>query len=472
VDRLPLIPGDIVTATGGRLEQGDPQQEIGGVSIDSRSIGPGELFVAIRGDRFDGHDFIEAAMARGALGAIVETSRMDTARAAMSGRGAAVMVAVSDTTRALQDVARDVRRRSGTKVVAITGSAGKTTTKEVTAEFLSARFRVFRNKGNLNNHIGLPLSLLELRSKPDVAVVELGMNHAGEIRTLVGIAEPEVRVWTNVGDAHVGFFASPDAIADAKAEILEHARATDVLVANGDDERIAARTKSFTGRVTTFGVDRAADVRAVDVEDRGLEGTTALVRTPAGEVKIATPLLGPGNLANVLAATAVAVEFNVPLDAVADRAARLRPAHHRGELVRLPGGVTLIDDSYNSSPSALRRALHIIKVSTGSARKVAVLGEMLELGTHAERLHRECGAAAAAADLDLLITVGGPAAKSLADQAVASGMPGAGVLYVATSAEAAELAAQRTRAGDLVLVKGSRGIGTDRVVDRLKAEYA
>jgi UDP-N-acetylmuramoyl-tripeptide--D-alanyl-D-alanine ligase len=279
-------------------------------------------------------------------------------------------------------------------------------------------------------------------------------------------------VWTNVGDAHVGFFASSDAIADAKAEILEQARPTDVLVANADDDRIVARTKGFAGRVTTFGIERPADVYATSVEDRGLAGTLALVRTPAGEVRLETPLLGAGNLANVLAATAVAVEFDVPLAAIADRAARLQPAHHRGELLRLPGGLTLIDDSYNSSPSALRRALHVIQAATGSARKIAVLGEMLELGAHSERLHRECGEAAARAGIDVLIAVGGPSAKMLADQAIASGMPTAAVFYVAASADAAELAVQRIRPGDLVLVKGSRGIRTDLVVDRLKAEYA
>lgn len=472
MDRLSLTPGEIVAATGGRLEQGNPEIGIERISIDSRTIGRGELFVAIRGDRFDGHDFIGAAMARGALGAIVENPKLAATRVAASARPDAVIVSVADTTRGLQDIARDVRRRANTKVVAITGSAGKTTTKEVAADFLSTRFRVFRNKGNLNNHIGLPLSLLELRAKPDVAVVELGMNHAGEIRTLVGIAEPQVRVWTNVGDAHVGFFASPDAIADAKAEILEHARATDVLIANADDERVTARSRGFAGRVTTFGIDKPADVRAVAVDDRGLAGTRATVRTSVGEVQLQTPLLGRGNLANLLAAAAVAIQFDVPLEAIADRAARLQAARHRGELLRLPGGVTLIDDSYNSSPSALRRALQIVEVATGSARKIAVLGEMLELGAHSERLHQECGAAAAASGVDLLIAVGGPSAKALADQAIASGMDAAAVTYVATNVEAAELAAQRTRPGDLVLVKGSRGIGTDVVVERLQAEYA
>jgi UDP-N-acetylmuramoyl-tripeptide--D-alanyl-D-alanine ligase len=472
VDRLPLTAGDIAGTTGGRLEQGDSDRNIESVSIDSRTIGAGEFFVAIRGERFDGHVFVAAAMARGAMGVLVDPTALAATKAELAGRPDAVIVTVPDTTRGLQDIARDVRRRSGSRVVAITGSAGKTTTKEVIAEFLSTQYRVFRNKGNLNNHIGLPLSLLELRSRPEVAVVELGMNHPGEIRTLVAIAEPDVRVWTNVGDAHVGFFASSDAIAEAKAEIMERARPGDVLVANADDPRIVARTGSFAGRVVTFGIEQPADIRATRVLDRGLEGSTALVRTPAGDVELQIPLLGLGNLANVLAATAVAVQFEVPLRVIAASAARLQPAHHRGELLRLAGGLTIIDDSYNSSPSALKHALETVRIATGSARKIAVLGEMLELGAHASRLHRECGTVAAAADLNLLITVGGLAAQALADQAIHSGMSANAVVHVATSTEAATLAVEQTRPGDLVLVKGSRGIGTDVVVDRLKAEYA
>ena len=203
-----------------------------------------------------------------------------------------------------------------------------------------------------------------------------------------------------------------------------------------------------------------------------LDGIAARVRTPVGDMDLETPLLGLGNLANVLAAVAVALQFNVPLDDIAATAAALRAAHRRGELLRLPGGLTLIDDSYNSSPAALKRALQTVKTATGSARKIAVVGEMLELGSHATRLHEECGALAAAVGLDLLIVVGGPAARALADAAVRSGMAEACVAYVDTSAEAAEVAAARTRPGDLVLVKGSRGIGTDVVVDRLKAEFA
>src|SRR5439155_5838822 len=283
-----------------------------------------------------------------------------------------VVIVVDDTTEALQALARSTRQASGTKVVAITGSAGKTTTKEVTAEFLGAKYRVIRNRGNLNNHIGLPLSLMERTARPDSAVVELGMNHAGEISTLVRIAEPDVRVWTNVGEAHLGFFASVETIADAKAEILEGAAADSVLVANVDDELVASRVKKFAGRVVTFGIERSADIRADRVIDAGIEGTNARVTTPKGAFDLRTPLVGRGNLSNILAATAVGVHFDVPLPAMAERAAALKPAHHRGEVVRLGRGVVIIDDSYNANPTATRSAIEVLRRSETRGRRVAV----------------------------------------------------------------------------------------------------
>ena len=465
MDTLTLTAADVAACTGGRVVRGDPGSAIGRVAIDSRTLAPGDCFVAIRGERFDGHDFVSDVVARGA-GALIVSREIDDVPSP------AVVILVGDTTQALQDVARDVRRRSGAKVVAITGSAGKTTTKEVSAELLSLRYRVFRNKGNLNNHIGLPLSLLELRSRPEIAVVELGMNHPGEIRTLVGIAQPDVRVWTNVGDAHLGFFASADAIADAKAEILEGADGKSVLVANANDARVMSRAEWFLGRVVTFGIDVDADVRATRVEHRGLEGTSAELQTAAGHATLTTPLLGLGNLSNVLAATAVALQFDIPVSEIVETASRLKPATHRGELLRLPGGITLIDDSYNSSPAALSLALDTLSAATGCARKVAVLGEMLELGDHAESLHRECGRRAAAAGLMLLVTVGGAPSRALAEGAIAAGLPPESVISVATRDEAADVALSRVRPGDLILVKGSRGIGTDLVVTRLKAEFA
>jgi UDP-N-acetylmuramoyl-tripeptide--D-alanyl-D-alanine ligase len=382
------------------------------------------------------------------------------------------LIEVDDTLTALQDLAHAVRVAAKTRVIAITGSAGKTTTKEAIAAFLSGRCRVVKNKGNLNNHIGLPLSLMQLREGPDVAVMELGMNHAGEISTLVAIAEPDVRVWTNVGDAHLGFFASSDAIADAKAEILEGARASTALVCNADDPRVMARARGFAGRTLTFGLAVGATVRAADVEDRGLAGMRARVLTPAGERVIETPLLGRGNLSNVLAATAVAVDAGVSLDDIAYAASRLQPADRRGTVLPLRDGVTVVDDSYNSSPAALRRALEVVAHEPRSGRKVAVLGEMLELGDHATALHRDSGRAAAAAGLDVLIAIGGPPARELADAAVEAGMPAAAVSYFEKSSEAAAAVVQAVQARDLILVKGSRGTRTDVVVDRLLAEFA
>jgi UDP-N-acetylmuramoyl-tripeptide--D-alanyl-D-alanine ligase len=447
---------------------GDPDLALSGFSIDTRTLARGDLFFAIPGERFDGHAFVPAALARGAGGVLVGAWPEESAPPERD----AVVVLVDDTIRALQALGRYVRRRSDAWVVAITGSAGKTTTKEVAADLLGARYRVFRNRGNLNNHLGLPLSLLDLRHAPEVAVVELGMNHAGEIRRLVSIAEPEVRVWTNVSEVHAEFFASVEAIADAKAEILEAASPSSLLVANANDPRVMARVARFPGTIVTFGVETQAHIGAWSVEDLGLAGTRALVRWPEGERRLEIPLLGRGNLANVLAAMGVAREFGITFDEVAERVAGLRPAPHRGEIVRLARGVVVVDDAYNSNPQALERALDVVRHEMSGARRVAVVGEMLELGERASELHERCGRTAAAAGLAALVTIGGPAVRALGAAAVAAGLPAGAVAHAETSEEAADLVARLVRPGDLVLVKASRGVKAEFVVERLKAEFA
>jgi UDP-N-acetylmuramoyl-tripeptide--D-alanyl-D-alanine ligase len=253
-----LTAGSIAQAMSGVLLSGPADTRIDGFSIDSRTLRPGDLFLAIAGPRFDGHQFVQAAVTSGACGVVVSRDVPLITGSA----GTPVVIRVADTTAALQALARHVRRKSGTRVIAVTGSTGKTTTKELAANLLAVRYRVFRNQGNLNNHIGLPLSLLELRRGPDLAVVELGMNHAGEIRLLAGIAEPDVRVWTNVAEVHAEFFPSIDAIADAKAEILEGATHTTLVVANAADPRVMARVAQSAARVVTFGIDVAAGVTA------------------------------------------------------------------------------------------------------------------------------------------------------------------------------------------------------------------
>ena len=462
--------GELALAAGGRLVAGRPDVELGDISIDSRRIRLGDVFLAIRGNRHDGHDFIAEALRKGAAGVIVS----DTTAAPVTGASgvAPATIVVGDTIRALQSMARDVRRRSGAQVVAITGSVGKTTTKELTAAFIGTRHDVVRNEGNLNNHIGLPLSLLALGRRPDVAVVEIGMNHAGEIHTLVGIAEPNVRVWTNVAEVHAESFSSIEGIADAKAEILDGATTCDHLVVNAGDTLAMERIGGFPGSVTTFGVGAKADVRATDVEDRGIDGMRAAVETPAGSGGLSTRLIGAGQVANVVAAIAVALRFQVPLEAMLREAAAFAPPPRRGEVIRLARGVTVVDDSYNSNPAALERALRSLGRDRGHRRRIAVLGEMLELGPRAQLLHRACGRLAVEAGFDVLVAIGGPAAQALAEGARAAGLGAGCAITCGTSEEAATLTAGLVRAGDLVLVKGSRGVRADRVADRLKAERA
>jgi UDP-N-acetylmuramoyl-tripeptide--D-alanyl-D-alanine ligase len=297
------------------------------------------------------------------------------------------------------------------------------------------------------------------------------MNHFGEISALVKIAEPEVRVWTNVGPAHLEFFGTVEAIAEAKAEVLEGADNDSLLVANADDDLVMRHAKKFAGRVRTFGVERPADVRALAVRDLGIDGTAAMVRTPIGETEIRVPLPGTANLSNVLAAAAVAIRFDVPLGDIVSRAAALKPVARRGEVTRT-GRLTIVDDSYNSNPRALSRALSMLAGESRYERRVAIIGEMLELGDASSDLHRAAGAEAARAGIGELIAVGGASARALAEGAASAGMPAAQVHYVPNSQQAADLATRVVKPGDLVLVKGSRGIRTEVVVDRLKAEFA
>ncbi len=449
----------VAQVTGGRLASGSPDVVFASVSIDSRTLERGALFVALRGAR-DGEAFAGEAVARGAAGLLVTRHPGQLP-------GQAAVVVVPDTLGALQALGHEVRRRSGARVVAITGSAGKTTTKEMTAHLLDARYRVYRSHGNLNNHIGLPLSLIELGSAPEIAVVELGMNHAGEIRRLVELAEPDVRVWTNVGDAHIGYFGSRDAIADAKAEILEWPTPDMVVIANADDPLVMQRVGAVSARVLTFGFGTGATVRVTQVVDHGLDGVGAAVETPAGVVDLALSLPGRIQLLNAAAAITVAAHFEVPISSMSGRLASVRPVRRRGSQVTLPNGIRLVDDSYNASPEATVAMLEALQRTPVRGRRVAVLGEMLELGAGAHERHVSCGRVAARCEVDALVVVGGSPADGLVEGAMAAGLPADCIHRFATAAEAADAIHGLLRPGDLVLVKGSRGTRTDIVADRL-----
>ena len=455
-----LTAGFVTEVTGGRLT-GPASATFTGVSIDSRTVGAGMLFVAIHGEHLDGHAFVEAAIQKGAAGVLVSTPVVLS--------GGAAVVQVPDTVVALQALGRAVRRHSAARVVAITGSAGKTSTKELIADVLSARYRVMRNRGNLNNHIGLPLSLTELSSGPEIAVVELGMNHAGEIRTLVGLAEPDVRVWTNVGDAHIGYFGSREMVASAKAEILEHASSLTVAVVNADDSLVQAHIRNFPGRVVTFGLAEGASVRARAIVDRGFDGMQATIETTTGSVVVRTHLPGRAHLMNALAATAVGDHFGVPLDDIVARLATARAVPRRGAQQTMANGVRLIDDSYNASPAATMAMLQALASTKVEGRRIAVLGEMLELGEAALDLHDSCGRAAASAGVDWVVAVGGPAADGYLAGAIAAGIPAERTRRYPDSTSACAPVVDLAKAGDVVLVKGSRGTKTDVIADALKA---
>lgn len=452
-----LSAREMAEAFGGELRHGPADRPLPTVSIDTRTLAPGDLFVALQGPRFDGHAFVTQAIAAGAGAVVVSDASAVTTTAHVP------TIVVGDTLTGLQQAARTIRRRARSTVVAITGSAGKTTTKEIAGTLLARRYTTFRNRGNLNNHIGLPLSLFELHTAPQMAVMELGMSGFGEISRLVAIAEPQVRVWTNVGEAHLGFFASVDDIAVAKQEILEGAGRDDVFVANAGDPRVRARIAGFPGRVMTFGVEVDADVAVRDITPRGIDGTAATLTLAGDAQRIETRLIGTSNLANIAAASAVALTCGVGTADIVAGIAGLAPAAHRGEVVRTAGGWVVIDDAYNSSPSALTRALQTLAVMPG--RAVAVLGEMLELGEFALHYHAQCGATAADVGLAALITVGGAPARAMADAATAGGV---GVVHhVADSGDAARLASELVQPGDVVLVKGSRGIRMEVVVQAL-----
>ncbi len=450
---------EVAAATSGAVVAGAPGLHVGGVTIDSRRVAPGQLFVAIAGPRFDGHDFVAEAAARGAAAALVHRDVQAPAGFAL--------VRVADTTRGLADLARHARARAEVPVVCITGSAGKTTTKEMTAALLSARGPVLKTEGNLNNQYGLPLMLLRLRPEHAAAVLELGMSAAGELRALSGIARPDVAVITLVAPVHLEFFDSVDAIAAAKAEILEGLAEGGTAVLNGDDprvKRIGDAHRARGGRVLWFGHDRAHDVSAESWRGT-VHGMRFTLRMGGQAEEVALPLPGPHFLMNFLAAAAVAHHLGIDSTTIAETATTLKAASHRGEVVSLGQGITLLDDCYNSNPTAVEAAVTALGLSA-RGRRVAFLGDMLELGPTGPELHRQTGEKVGGR-LDVLAAVG-PLASGFLEGARRAGLRPEALLAFPDSAAAAAAAPDLVRPGDAVLVKGSRGVRMEAIVDALR----
>jgi len=432
-----------------------------GYSIDSRTVAPGELFFAVRGERLDGHDFVAAAVERGAVGAVVSRTRV----ASLPDAALAVPLLIAeDTLVALQALAAHVRRQWGKRVVAVTGSAGKTTTKEAIAAALSAKFNVLKSAGNLNNAYGLPLQLLRLEPEHEYAVIEMGMNHLGEIAALARIAAPDWGVITNVGTAHIENFAEGQAgIARAKFELVAALPASGVAFLNCCDPYVSQFGRDFLGRVVYFGNGPCADPQIIQ-ETEDLAGLCVRYRAGEREGSFTLHLLGAHNGSNAMAGLAVALEAGVEVDAAVKALESLTPGDKRGQVMEI-GGATLLNDSYNSNPEALRSMIHTL-AARPARRRILVAGEMLELGEHGPALHTACGKAAAESGLDLVIAVQGNAVH-LATAACAGGVAS---LFLPNAEAAGEWLKRNMRKGDVVLVKGSRGVRLERAIAAVKNE--
>jgi UDP-N-acetylmuramoyl-tripeptide--D-alanyl-D-alanine ligase len=426
---------------------------VNGYSIDSRTLGPGQLFFAVKGERLDGHDFVEQTLEKGAAAAVVRSDQ--------AGRyqGETRLLAVEDTLVALQTLATAVRKLWGKPLIAVTGSAGKTTTKEAIAHVLSSRFRVLKSEGNFNNHFGLPLMLLKLEPEYDVAVIEMGMSHAGEIRALAKIAQPEIGVVTNVAPVHLEFFDSLAGIARAKYELIESLPVSGTAVLNADDEYVSQFGRGFKGKVVQYGLRATADVRAENIRSKGTEGTEFDVVIGASREHATLPLVGEHNVLNALAAVAVGVERGLkPAEAVATLAT-LTPADKRGQVLQV-GNITVINDCYNSNPKALDAMVDAL-AAMNARRRIVVAGEMLELGPAGEEMHRRAGDHISEKKIDVLIGVRGLAQAMVG----AAEQAGARAEFVASSEEAGEWLAREARDGDVILLKASRGVKLERALE-------
>ena len=435
-----------------------------GYSIDSRTIAPGELFFAVRGERLDGHDFVAAALERGAVGAVVSRARVASLPDAALKHP---LLLCDDPLLALQTLAAHVRRRWGRTLVGITGSAGKTTTKEAVALALGARFNVLKSQGNLNNGFGLPLQLLRLEPEHDFAVIEMGMNHTGEIAALARIAGPDWGVVTNVGNAHVENFADGQAgIARAKFELVEALPANGIAFLNCDDAYVSQFGRGLLGRAVYFGQGPCADPRILSVaEDE--QGVQVQYRAGEQEGELRLNLLGAHNALNAMAGLAVALEAGVDLAAAVTALGHLTAGDKRGEVLQL-GGATILNDSYNSNPEALRSMIRTLAARPAQGRRILIAGEMLELGEHAEALHTACGQAAAEAGINMVVGVRGNA-KHLAAAACSGG---AACVFLPDAEAAGQWLAENLHAGDVVLVKGSRGVHLERAIEKAKEALA
>jgi UDP-N-acetylmuramoyl-tripeptide--D-alanyl-D-alanine ligase len=460
----------VAEAVGGKRGLGlDPVARLAGVSIDSRTLRAGELFIAIHGPTHDGHDYVAAALENGAVAAIVAEPLLSKYSGWVQDR----CIAVADTLAALHQLARAVRKEWGRKICGITGSVGKTTTKEILAALLGTKYRVLKSEGNFNNEYGLPLTLFRLDETHDVAVLEMGMSFPGELKRLAAIAAPDVAIETRVSAAHLLNFSSVDEIALAKRELIEGLRGPEsVAVLNSDDPRVAAMAKVAPGRVIFYGVQNSAEFSAEEIEDRGALGSSFTLVHGGQRTRMELALPGRHVVANALGALAAASVWGIGVSAAQTVFRELRTPSMRGELIRFTNGFALINDSYNSSPAALQAMISLLAATPGFQRRILAAGEMRELGPSSVQLHREGGMFAGdTGKVDFVIGVQGDAAQ-IVEGAIAGGVPRERTKFFATPAQAGQFLVDFVKTGDLLLVKGSRGVKMEGIVKELLGRFA
>ncbi len=450
--------GDFTTST-----------EVVGYSIDSRTIGAGELFFAVTGERVDGHDYVEAALAHGAAAAVVSSHWLapDDVRLVDPCKLLRVPESEDCVLRAMQTLAHKVRLEWGGRVIGVTGSAGKTTTKEMVAEVLSAKYKVLKSAGNLNNHFGVPLQLLRLEPEHQVAVIEMGMNHAGEIRRLAEIAAPDWGIVSNVAAVHLEFFPEGIAgIAAAKRELIEALPPGGLAILNGDDPWVKTFADGLSVEPILFGFEEQAAIKATSVLEAGADGVSFTVTTGGEQAQVKLALLGQHNVHNALAAIAAGWKSGIPLEQCAAALAQLRPDERRGSILDWHGA-TLVNDCYNSNPRALDAMVDaLLAMPVGSARRIVVAGEMLELGPEGPGLHHASGRRMGTQGVDVVLGVRGLAA----DLVHGASETGTHAIFMATPEAAGEWLAENLRKGDAVLFKASRGVRLERALQALEAK--
>lgn len=457
---------EILKATGGALLQGREDAVFNAISTDSRTIAEGALFIALKGHRFDGHHFALEALRKKAGGVMIEEDRAGDFW--WKDVETKPVILVRDTLYALGEIARDRRRKFGVPVVALTGSNGKTTTKEMIAACLETTFPILKTEGNLNNQIGLPLTLLKLTERERVAVLEMGMNVPGEIKRLTEIAEPDVGLITNIQRAHLEGVGSLERIKEEKGALFRGMKRDGSIIVNQDDPRVVALAEEFPGQKITFGIDHPSDVMAREIRVRVKEGTFFLLDLDGEETEVWLPVLGRHFVYNALSAIATASLFGIEKERAVDALRQFRAFSMRMELVSLGGNISLINDAYNANPDSMEMALRALSEAKGEGRRaIAVLGDMLELGEESVEAHSELGRRVAELSIDLLLAIGNEASV-VVTSAIREGMSQDRARVVRSHSEAASIVRAFAREGDWILVKGSRGMAMEKVVEALK----